>query len=514
MAGKSKGRKSPQKRDKPVALVSADALTDEELLGRRGSGTAFTASLTVAVIVGIVAIVLARGPSSSSTNNERQRSPSIHAGIPAVFDHLHDIDSIPYRLFVKADFTDAVDGNRKLPPLPENAFQNPYDIIPALAKAISDNNVAVCMQLVQLLLNEEKSSPVGSTVATSQMIGGGFGQKGIEVSAQPGTATVHRNAMAYARLLWKSSEPFYFEQNLQLAHLRVLLVHKFFDIVFDERTTASSQSDKRRAIEMLGQALESRAELHDDEAAKNKDTEAAWKLYNGAVSLGIWGLPDQRPQHYFTFEESNSTHGDPFPSTDLYRGPVDILEKYWDKIRRELILHKKFPGKMDIDREHLAGGGDGARWLQADMLVHNKWDSDNVEKFPKTAEILKQIYDEYANDLPDAIMQMSTMTKSTRVRPHCGSGNHKVRLHLALYIPKGVGIRIANETDCWENGKVLSVDDSYVHSVWNDSNEPRTVLIVDVWKAGLTEDDREKVKRYFARRDRHLMAGSNQIGNS
>ena len=240
MAGKSKGRKSPQKRDKPVALVSADALTDEELLGRRGSGTAFTASLIVAVIVGVVAIVLARGSSSSSTNNETQRSPSIHAGIPGVFNHLHDIDSIPYQLFVKADFTDAVDGNKKLPPLPENAFKNPYDIIPALAKATSDNNVAVCMQLVQLLLNDEKSSPVGSTVATSQTIGGGFGQKGIEVSAETGTATVHRNAMAYARLLWKSSEPFYFEQNLQLAHLRVMLVHKFFDIVFDERTTASS----------------------------------------------------------------------------------------------------------------------------------------------------------------------------------------------------------------------------------------------------------------------------------
>ena len=165
---------------------------------------------------------------------------------------------------------------------------------------------------------------------------------------------------------------------------------------------------------------------------------------------------------------------------------------------------------MDIDREHLAGGG--GRWLQADFLLHAKWDSDNSKKFPQTAAILKQVHDEYAKDLPDAIMQMSTMTKNTRVRPHCGSGNHKVRLHLALYIPKGVGIKIANETGCWENGKVLPVDDSYVHSVWNDSNEPRTVLIVDVWKAGLTEDDKEKVKRYFAGRDRHLIAGSDQIG--
>ena len=160
MAGKSKGRKSPQKRDKPVALVSADVLTDEELLGRKGSGTAFTASLIAAVIVGIVAIVLAQWrSSSSSTDNEIQRSPSAHAGIPSAFDHLNEINSIPYQLFVKADFTDAVDGNTKLPPLPENAFKNPYDIIPALAKAISDKNVAVCMQLVQLLLNEKSRAP-------------------------------------------------------------------------------------------------------------------------------------------------------------------------------------------------------------------------------------------------------------------------------------------------------------------------------------------------------------------
>eukprot|EP00563_Minutocellus_polymorphus_P020720 CAMPEP_0197733324 /NCGR_PEP_ID=MMETSP1434-20131217/43496_1 /TAXON_ID=265543 /ORGANISM="Minutocellus polymorphus, Strain CCMP3303" /LENGTH=80 /DNA_ID=CAMNT_0043320671 /DNA_START=71 /DNA_END=309 /DNA_ORIENTATION=+ len=75
MGGKSKNKKSTPKREKPVALVSADVLTDEELLGRKGSGTAFTASLIVAVLVGVLAILLAG--TSSNTSGDHQAAASM-----------------------------------------------------------------------------------------------------------------------------------------------------------------------------------------------------------------------------------------------------------------------------------------------------------------------------------------------------------------------------------------------------------------------------------------------------
>lgn len=486
-------KSSPNKKKHPV-VVAADPFESQ------GTGTGFAAcSLVVVVLVGFLAIIVAKQTTVGSTE-EKEGHSSLYEGyhLPDVFSYLTTIDRIPYHLLVTANFSSADGhGGHTLPPLPENAFKNPYDIIPALDKAISDDNVAVSMQLVQLLLDEEKASPAGATVAAARQVGAGFGQPGLY--AKPDTKMTARSASAYARLLWKAAEPFYFVTNPQLLHLRVMLLHKFFDITFDPRTQ-SNDGEKRRAVNMLGVALEER----NEEGNPNRigDVDAAWRLYHGAIALGLWGLPDQRPQHYFSFLEP----GKPFPSVDLYKDAVNLLETNSDTIRKELILHKKFPGKIDIDREHLAGGG--GRWLQADFLTHREWDQDNVERFPQTAAVLKKIDEEYGTDLPDGIIQMSTMTKGTKVRPHCGSGNHKVRLHLALHIPTGVGIKIANDTDCWVNGKVLPVDDSYVHSVWNDSDEPRTVLIVDVWKAGMSQEDKDRVIEYFNSRDKRLAAGN------
>lgn len=393
------GKKASSPRKQKPAFVSAEPL-EERGSSELGVFSTCTCSLLVAVLVGVLAVFVASNNAVGGLEEGCVDSTSGYA-IPEVFGHLYTINKVPYHQLLVGDNFNYADGS-SVPALPDNAFKNPHDIIPALAKAVLDHNVVVSVQLVELLLDEKKVSPATATIATSKQVGYGFGQAGLHVNPNAKTTVTAKSSSAYARLLWKASEPFYFETNEQLVNLRVVLLHKFFDITFDSRSQ-SSNSDKRRAVDMLGLALESR-NLSGDQN-KMGDIDAAWKLYNGAVALGLWGLPDQRPQHYFPFLEP----GDPFPSTDLYRGAVDLLESNWSTIRRELIQHRKFPGKMDIDREHLASGG--GRWLQADFLFHNKFDGDNSAKFPQTADILKQIYEEYAKDLPDAIMQMSTMTK-------------------------------------------------------------------------------------------------------
>jgi aspartate beta-hydroxylase len=40
----------------------------------------------------------------------------------------------------------------------------------------------------------------------------------------------------------------------------------------------------------------------------------------------------------------------------------------------------------------------------------------------------------------------------------------------------------------WEEGKVLLFDDSFEHEVWNETDLPRLVLIMDIWHPGLNTE--------------------------
>lgn len=86
--------------------------------------------------------------------------------------------------------------------------------------------------------------------------------------------------------------------------------------------------------------------------------------------------------------------------------------------------------------------------------------------------------------------------------PHCGTSNHKIRLHLGLDIPRlnhtVPTIRVANTTKVWEEGKVLVFDDSFEHEIFNPTKRDRIVLILDAWHPLIPFDsDRNVVRKYF-----------------
>lgn len=58
-----------------------------------------------------------------------------------------------------------------------------------------------------------------------------------------------------------------------------------------------------------------------------------------------------------------------------------------------------------------------------------------------------------------------------------------VRCPLALVVPRDAErcrMRVADRMTSWEEGRCLIFDDSCKHEVWNDTEEERVVLIVDV----------------------------------
>jgi aspartate beta-hydroxylase len=134
--------------------------------------------------------------------------------------------------------------------------------------------------------------------------------------------------------------------------------------------------------------------------------------------------------------------------------------------------------------------------------VYNLWWQgipfpDHIARFPRTvAAFEKWPRCEVSGCSPTAVF--SILDAKTRIPAHTGVSNTRLIVHLPLIIPPGCGFRVGSERREWHAGKAFIFDDTFEHEAWNDSDEPRAVLILDIWNPHLTEAEREMVRRVTA----------------
>ena len=85
---------------------------------------------------------------------------------------------------------------------------------------------------------------------------------------------------------------------------------------------------------------------------------------------------------------------------------------------------------------------------------------------------------------------LSRLAPRTRIPPHNGVTNARVTVHLPLIVPPGCGFRVGGETREWVPGRAWVFDDTILHEAWNDSDDPRIILIFDTWHPLLDEAER------------------------
>jgi aspartyl/asparaginyl beta-hydroxylase (cupin superfamily) len=84
----------------------------------------------------------------------------------------------------------------------------------------------------------------------------------------------------------------------------------------------------------------------------------------------------------------------------------------------------------------------------------------------------------------------STLLPGASIAPHCDLWNFSINLHLAIDIPEGAAIRVADETRNWDEGRCLLFDYSFEHEAWNHGDRTRTCLLVDLWHPDTTLPER------------------------
>lgn len=131
----------------------------------------------------------------------------------------------------------------------------------------------------------------------------------------------------------------------------------------------------------------------------------------------------------------------------------------------------------------------GAFFLWRDGVAQ----TDHLARCPGTAALLERLpILDLPNKGPTALF--SILDAHTHIPPHTGSTNIRGTVHLPLVLPGQCRFRVGGETRSWQMNKAWVFDDTIEHEAWNDSDQPRAILIFDCWNPHLTEGERALVR--------------------
>lgn len=155
------------------------------------------------------------------------------------------------------------------------------------------------------------------------------------------------------------------------------------------------------------------------------------------------------------------------------------IEAEWQTIRAEAerLLQDRdaLANFQDISKDQIEITDDD-RWKTFFLYGYGFEAKLGVRMCPKTAELMQRI--------PGMTTAMfSILSPRKHILDHRGPYKGVLRYHLGLIVPTDAErcrIRVGDDVRHWREGRSLIFDDTFNHEVWNDTDETRVVLFVDV----------------------------------
>ncbi|HSD74917.1 MAG TPA: aspartyl/asparaginyl beta-hydroxylase domain-containing protein [Steroidobacteraceae bacterium] len=97
----------------------------------------------------------------------------------------------------------------------------------------------------------------------------------------------------------------------------------------------------------------------------------------------------------------------------------------------------------------------------------------------------------------------SLLKPGAHIPPHNGLVNTRLVCHLPVVVPGKCTFRVGNDLRDWVYGKAWAFDDTIEHEAWNHADQTRVVLLFDIWRPELTEEERALVVSLFEAIDAH-----------
>jgi aspartyl/asparaginyl beta-hydroxylase (cupin superfamily) len=158
---------------------------------------------------------------------------------------------------------------------------------------------------------------------------------------------------------------------------------------------------------------------------------------------------------------------------------VEHIEQSWTAIREELerVLEDRdaLPNFQDISKDQIEITDDD-RWKTYFLYGYGFEAKLGTQMCPRTAALMREI--------PGMTTAMfSILSPRKHILDHRGPYKGVLRYHLGLIVPRDAEacrIRVGEDIRHWQEGRSMIFDDTFNHEVWNDTEETRVVLFVDV----------------------------------
>jgi aspartyl/asparaginyl beta-hydroxylase (cupin superfamily) len=158
---------------------------------------------------------------------------------------------------------------------------------------------------------------------------------------------------------------------------------------------------------------------------------------------------------------------------------VSHIEQNWTVIRDEaarlLEDQAELASFQEISKDQIEITDDD-RWKTFFIYGYGFEAKLGVQMCPQTAALMRQI--------PGMRTAMiSILSPRKHILDHRGPYKGVLRYHLGLIVPQNAEscrIRVGEDIRHWQEGQSMIFDDTFNHEVWNDTDETRVVLFVDV----------------------------------
>ena len=203
---------------------------------------------------------------------------------------------------------------------------------------------------------------------------------------------------------------------------------------------------------------------------------------------------EPRDYHYPGLPEREFHDREAFPGLPLLeQATAEIRAEFEGLIAAEaaeIVPYIQYPDRVPLRQwRELNHNPD---WNAIHLLQNGHRVDSNARQCPRTMEaIAKMPQPQIRNASPNAMF--SLLAPQTRIPPHTGAANTRLVCHLPLIVPPNCGFRVGETTREWRVGEAFVFDDTIEHEAWNDSDELRVVLIIDLWAPALSEAEREAV---------------------
>ncbi len=247
----------------------------------------------------------------------------------------------------------------------------------------------------------------------------------------------------------------------------------------------------REALEKVNVALYGHLDSYLEQAGYNPDTAPARFTHALALLTGKKQVYHPRPRAFFYpelppiqfFERQSFSWLAALESAtpDIAAELVAAMEQ-----QQDFVPYLQSDARMAGNDVKKVNANQG--WKAFFLYRDGQPQAENIARCPKTMAALDKVPLFAVPDRGPNIL-FSVLHPGAKIAPHTGFINTRLICHLPLLVPPECGFRVGNDTRAWEPGKAFVFDDTINHEAWNNSDQTRVVLLFDIWRPELSEQE-------------------------